>query len=107
MVHVERVRRRGRDRRSRAAGQRADQRVPARDHEDVAGAAAAVRHAGGARLSAGALAQLLKCLMVYVNGRLRQEEEEEEEDDDCRRKARCRCRCRCKCGRCCCKDERN
>ena len=58
MVHVERVRRRGRDRRSRAAGQRADQRVPARDHEDVAGAAAAVRHAGGARLSAGALAQV-------------------------------------------------
>ncbi|RLN25115.1 BTB/POZ and MATH domain-containing protein 1-like [Panicum miliaceum] len=40
---------------------------------------------------------LLKCLMVYVNGRLRQEED----DDDCRRKARCRCRS--KCGRCCCK----
>ncbi|CAO1942695.1 unnamed protein product [Urochloa humidicola] len=40
---------------------------------------------------------LLKCLMVYVNRRLR-----EDDDDGCRRR-RARGRCRCKCGCCCCK----
>ncbi|CAL4959908.1 unnamed protein product [Urochloa decumbens] len=40
---------------------------------------------------------LLRCLMVYVNRRLR-----EDDDDGCRRR-RARGRCRCKCGCCCCK----